>query len=121
VRLTHKLLREALVVLIEEHCFDALTVEAIAERAMVSRAAFYRHYQDKYDLVKQIFEEAIQTKMQDIDLGWSLADLDHPLLNSFNERQEAPVCATLSKVSFASSIHKGLPSVLVLSLPTVSL
>src|SRR5260370_13163834 len=26
---------------------------------MVSRAAFYRNYQDKYDLVEQIFEEAM--------------------------------------------------------------
>jgi AcrR family transcriptional regulator len=78
VRRTHKLLREALVALIEEQRFDALTVEAIAERAMVSRAAFYRHYQDKYDLVEQIFEEAMQTMMHDIDRGWSLAEQDHP-------------------------------------------
>ena len=27
------------------------------------KAAFYRHYQDKYDLVEQIFEEAMQTMM----------------------------------------------------------
>jgi AcrR family transcriptional regulator len=78
VRRTHKLLREALVALIEEQRFDALTVEAIAERAMVSRAAFYRHYQDKYDLVEQIFEEAMQTMMHDIDRGWSGALQDHP-------------------------------------------
>ncbi len=28
---------------------------------MVSRAAFYRNYQDKYDLVEQIFEQAMRT------------------------------------------------------------
>jgi AcrR family transcriptional regulator len=60
VRRTQKLLREALVELIEERGFDALTVGEITERAMVSRAAFYRNYQDKYDLVEQIFSEAIQ-------------------------------------------------------------
>jgi AcrR family transcriptional regulator len=78
VRRTHKLLREAVVALIEEQRFDSITVEAIAERAMVSRAAFYRHYQDKYDLVAQIFAEAMQTMMRDIDLRFSGADLDHP-------------------------------------------
>lgn len=78
VRRTHKLLREALVALIEEQRFDTLTVEAITERAMVSRAAFYRHYQDKYDLVEQIFEEAMQAMMHDIDRGWSLVEQDHP-------------------------------------------
>lgn len=61
VRRTQKLLREALIDLIEEKGFEALTVGEITQRAMVSRAAFYRNYQDKYDLVEQIFEEAMHT------------------------------------------------------------
>ena len=59
VRRTKILLREALIALIEERGFEALTIGEITERAMVSRAAFYRNYQDKYDLVEQIFEEAM--------------------------------------------------------------
>ena len=59
VRRTKILLREALIALIEERGFDALTIGELTERAMVSRAAFYRNYQDKYDLVEQIFEEAM--------------------------------------------------------------
>jgi AcrR family transcriptional regulator len=59
VRRTRKLLREALVELIEERGFERLTVGEITERAMVSRAAFYRNYRDKYHLVEQIFDEAI--------------------------------------------------------------
>ena len=58
LRRTQKLLRDALVELIEERGFEALTVGEITGRAMVSRAAFYRNYQDKYALVEQIFEEA---------------------------------------------------------------
>jgi len=53
IKRTHKLLRTALMDLIEERAFDALTVGEIAERAMVSRAGFYRYYQDKYELVEQ--------------------------------------------------------------------
>src|SRR5512147_2375338 len=64
VRRTQRLLREALIELIEERGFDALTVGEIAERAMVSRAAFYRNYQDKYDLVEQIFAEAMQALLE---------------------------------------------------------
>src|SRR6266516_2483432 len=70
VRRTQKLLREALIELIEERGFDALTIGEITERAMVSRAAFYRNYQDKYDLVEQIFEEAMSTLLSAVgDLG----------------------------------------------------
>jgi AcrR family transcriptional regulator len=52
-------LRAALVELIEERGFDRLTVGEITGRAMVSRAAFYRNYRDKYHLVEQIFDEAV--------------------------------------------------------------
>ncbi len=58
---THKLLREALVDLIDEQGFDAITIGALTSRALVSRAAFYRIYKDKYDLVEQIFDEAMVT------------------------------------------------------------
>jgi AcrR family transcriptional regulator len=66
VRRTQKLLREAFIELIEERGFDALTISELTERAMVSRAAFYRTYQDKYDLVEQIFEEALSALLNAI-------------------------------------------------------
>src|SRR6266508_4092076 len=70
LRRTQKLLREALIELIEERGFDSLTIGELTERAMVSRAAFYRNYQDKYDLVDQIFEEAMGTLLTAVgDLG----------------------------------------------------
>src|SRR5258708_1680181 len=70
LRRTQKLLREALIELIEERGFEALTIGELTERAMVSRAAFYRNYQDKYDLVEQIFEEAMSALLGAVgDLG----------------------------------------------------
>ncbi|HXZ04465.1 MAG TPA: TetR/AcrR family transcriptional regulator [Ktedonobacteraceae bacterium] len=61
IKRTKILLREALIALIEERSFDTITVSELTQRAMVSRAAFYRNYRDKYDLVEQIFEEAMST------------------------------------------------------------
>ena len=66
VKRTRILLREALITLIEERGFNTLTVGELTERAMVSRAAFYRSYQDKYDMVEQIFEEAMSTLFEAI-------------------------------------------------------
>jgi len=57
IRRTHHFLQEAMIELVREKGFDAITVGDIAERAMINRATFYRHYQDKYDLVTRIFEE----------------------------------------------------------------
>ncbi|WP_200834706.1 TetR/AcrR family transcriptional regulator [Amycolatopsis alkalitolerans] len=67
VRRTRKLLREALIELIEERGFEAVTVGRVTERAMVSRAAFYRNYRDKYHLVEQIFDDAMNELLTDID------------------------------------------------------
>ena len=73
-RRTQKLLREALIELIEERNFEALTIGELTSRAMVSRAAFYRNYQDKYDLVEQIFDEAMSALLNAVgELG-----LEHP-------------------------------------------
>jgi AcrR family transcriptional regulator len=57
IRRTHHFLQEAMIELVTEKGFDAITVGDIAERAMINRATFYRHYQDKYDLMAKIFEE----------------------------------------------------------------
>jgi AcrR family transcriptional regulator len=59
VRRTRALLRQALAELIEDRGFDRVTVGDLCSLAMVSRAAFYRNYRDKYELVEQIFDEAM--------------------------------------------------------------
>src|SRR5260370_11859048 len=70
VRRTKILLREALIELIEERGFEALTIGELTSGAMVRRAGFYRTYQDKYDLVEQIFEEAMSALLNAVgELG----------------------------------------------------
>src|SRR5260370_8648277 len=58
-RFTRKLLQDTLIALLAEKRFEMITVGAFAERAMVNRATFYRHYQDKYELGNSLFQEAI--------------------------------------------------------------
>lgn len=59
VQRTRKALREAMIALTVEKGFAAVTVQDIIERAVVNRATFYRHYQDKYDLVMRSVEEIL--------------------------------------------------------------
>jgi AcrR family transcriptional regulator len=51
VHRTQQLLRTALVSLIEEKGFEALTVQDIIDRANVGRATFYAHFDNKEDLL----------------------------------------------------------------------
>ncbi|MBK8837060.1 MAG: TetR/AcrR family transcriptional regulator [Anaerolineae bacterium] len=52
-------IRDALVSLITEHGFDAVTVNDIAARADINRGTFYLHYRDKFDLLEQTEDEVI--------------------------------------------------------------
>lgn len=63
---TRQLLRDALVSLIAEKGFDALTVQDIADRATLNRATFYLHYQDKHDLLLKSLHDAIDELIADI-------------------------------------------------------
>jgi len=67
VRRTQKLIRESFISLLEERSFDSITVGDVAQRAMVSRTAFYRYYPDKYVLVERIFEDALAALIYDVD------------------------------------------------------
>lgn len=59
-RRTRLALREALLALIEERGFDAVIVQDIADRAMINRVTFYKHYRDKYDLLEQTMQELLR-------------------------------------------------------------
>jgi AcrR family transcriptional regulator len=51
VQRTRELLRNALMQLIQEKGYDAVTIEEITERANLGRTTFYLHYQSKDDLL----------------------------------------------------------------------
>lgn len=46
-----KLFRNAMIELMEEYSFDEITVQKLLEKTTLSRATFYRHFKDKYDLL----------------------------------------------------------------------
>lgn len=66
VQRTRKLLKDALIELAAKSGFDAVTVGDIVRRAKINRATFYRHYQDKYALVEEIFQEAMDQMRHDL-------------------------------------------------------
>ncbi len=61
---TLKAIQDAFTSLVSERGFDAVTVRAVTERAMVNRATFYRHFRDKNDLVRWIVDRVLA------DLAW---------------------------------------------------
>ena len=67
VRRTRRALHEALLDLILEVGYDSITVQDITDRADLSRATFYLHYQDKEELLasslEAMFDELVAARV----------------------------------------------------------
>ncbi|MDX8364639.1 TetR/AcrR family transcriptional regulator [Cytobacillus sp. IB215665] len=57
---TRKLIGEAFLKLLQQKGFDSITIQNIADEAMINRATFYLHYQDKYDLLEQMMDVVLK-------------------------------------------------------------
>jgi AcrR family transcriptional regulator len=66
IQRTRQSLRTALLEIIKEKGYDAISIEEITERANVGRATFYLHYKDKEDLLLDEFSEMANEKVQDL-------------------------------------------------------
>lgn len=66
---TRQMLRDALIELIVEKGYDAITVQDITDRANVGRTTFYLHYGHKDDLLLNGLQEMYQEIIQQIEPG----------------------------------------------------
>ncbi len=80
VQRTRNLIVEALIDLTIQKGFAALTVQDIVKRAGINRTTFYRHYQDKFDLLDQYIEAVYALPDNAPDSGSPAAD-DAPVEN----------------------------------------
>jgi AcrR family transcriptional regulator len=53
---TKKILSEHLISMLEDQNFKKITVNDICQHAMISRSAFYLHFEDKYSLLRYCME-----------------------------------------------------------------
>ncbi|MDU8924447.1 TetR/AcrR family transcriptional regulator [Pasteurellaceae bacterium LIM206] len=68
---THKVIRQALVDLLNEKGFDEISVQDILNKALVNRTTFYRYYSGKVDLagkmaadLQQLFASKIRQRLE---------------------------------------------------------
>lgn len=68
VKRTNKMIIEAFLRLLETKSMERITIQEIADEAMINRATFYAHFKDKQDLYEHLFHIAIQTFTSILDL-----------------------------------------------------
>ncbi|MDQ1682350.1 MAG: hypothetical protein QOH99_891 [Frankiaceae bacterium] len=76
VRKTRASLHGAMVALLTDHAYGEITVEALIDKADISRATFYAHYSDKDDLFVQVVTGLTATML---DRAIAVASIDVPI------------------------------------------
>jgi len=75
---TRQMLRDALMALMMEQGYDAVTIQDITDRANLGRATFYLHYKDKEELLIESMESTVNRfieRMQEYPLEqWAFPD-----------------------------------------------
>lgn len=64
---TRYLIKNAFATLINEKGFINITVNDIADNAMINRSTFYLHYADKFDLLQKTIDEAIKKILSSVE------------------------------------------------------
>ena len=85
---TRRSLSDALVELILEKPYDAITVQNVIDRADVGRSTFYSHYRDKEDLFLSDWEGLLDGISRHIEWGNTSGGRVVPVLELFSHVQE---------------------------------
>lgn len=64
IKKTKKILKATLIEMMKEIPFEQISITSLCDRADISRITFYSHYNDKYALVEDIFQDMIQQGTQ---------------------------------------------------------
>src|SRR4026208_2392554 len=89
VRRTRDALGDALVALMQEKPFDAITVQEVLDRAKVGRSTFYAHYSDKDDLLMSDAEEFFESISMTLSVCGDKSDRVFPVREFVSHITEA--------------------------------
>ncbi|MFW2490303.1 TetR/AcrR family transcriptional regulator C-terminal domain-containing protein [Clostridium chromiireducens] len=60
IRRTYKLLSDSLISLLTEKSFEDIRISDICDKAMIHRTTFYKHFEDKYQLLDFLLRQLIK-------------------------------------------------------------
>jgi AcrR family transcriptional regulator len=88
VRRTRDALGDALIALMQEKPFDAVTVQDVLDRAHVGRSTFYSHFSDKDDLLMSDVDEFFESVSMALSMRGDKSDRVFPVKEFFSHVAE---------------------------------
>lgn len=91
---TQKSIKQAFFKLLKEKDCDKITIQDIADEAMINRNTFYLHYQDKQDFIKKYSVECLEKL--DLSIQLEIEKLDNMTKHRFYKVIES-MCKTIEE------------------------
>ncbi len=109
---TDKAILQAMVSLLKKKSFEKITVQDILDETPVTRATFYAHYHDKYDVVEKMLEQFLTSQGTAIDkIHASFPESFHEIVRSSflanREYAQALFSVHTDRVDFTKAIMEG--------------
>ncbi len=109
---TDKAIIQAMISLLKKKSFEKITVQDILDETPVTRATFYAHYHDKYDVVERMLDQFLQghgaSRGKILD---TTSDSFHEIIRSSfwknREYAEALISVHTDRVNFTKAIMEG--------------
>jgi AcrR family transcriptional regulator len=99
IRRTRQMLQAALRTLLETRSFDEISVQEITDEATISRATFYDHYTDKYQLLAALIAGGFHAMLHQRAVRYEGPGTEAPLIHA--------VCDFLSEIHAAHKCESG--------------
>ena len=87
-RLTRECICMAMMYLMNEKPYDSISISEIAKRAGVSRTAFYRNYETKDDVIREIGKQVIDMLSEIVGKVRSNEDVHNMLVEFFTQIEQ---------------------------------
>lgn len=99
---TQAVIKDSFLTLLQERPFSKINITAICKQAEITRATFYLHYMDIYDLLDQLLDEALNaTDSENAGDTWKIMNAvlqaDDPIQFVKDHVQELPLCQRLAR------------------------
>lgn len=94
---SRSLIVEAFLFFLDKDEFENISVRSIVKKAGVNRSTFYHHFQDKYDLLRQVEDEVLEKLRAFYQISGTPADInaDRDLKFLAETTQPLPTCQLL--------------------------
>ena len=88
---TRKAIKEAFLTLIQTKGYERITIQDIADQAMINRNTFYLHYADKPDLMEKLCQESVEGLLQ----------VECLTIKNIHDVDEAMIISNLKEIFYA--------------------